>query len=195
MASVQSTHSYSLWLRKLGGGTSSEELCPLYGFCLERKWKWCGMMEDVESNTIVWLPLQADVEHMQVSAGVRARLFAAMPLLLPQHGAMISAASPQVPSGALALLQGSISNTLSSSQKGNLPLETSLAKAKGVSTVVVDPELEVDAWTALEDGVGAVSGPIGGGEVGNLKANALLKGAVRVRRSPLTYVGAVDDDS
>ncbi len=62
-------------------------------------------------------------------------------------------------------------------------------------TVGADPELELDPWMSLEDGVGAVSGPIGGGEVGNLKAIAWLRGAVRVRQSPLTYVGAVDDDS
>jgi hypothetical protein len=60
-------------------------------------------MEGVWSITVVWLSLQADVEHMQVSAGVRVRLFAALPSLLPLPGAKISAAPPQIPPGALPL--------------------------------------------------------------------------------------------
>ena len=62
--------------------------------------------------------------------------------------------------------------------------------------------MEIDPWTLLEEGsvsasalnsssnMGAVSG-----DLSNLKACSWLKGAVRVRRTDLTYVGALDDDS
>ncbi|OVA03355.1 Mediator complex [Macleaya cordata] len=86
-------------------------------------------------------------------------------------------------------------------------------------------EMEMDPWTLLEDGTGSSGCPtsstsssssngsssmvVGGLGLGlgsssdhsslsssnNLKACSWLKGAVRVRRTELTYIGAVDDDS
>lgn len=60
--------------------------------------------------------------------------------------------------------------------------------------------MEIDPWTLLEDGAG--SGPsssnsavMGGGDSANLKASSWLRGAVRVRKTDLTYIGSVDDDS
>lgn len=63
-------------------------------------------------------------------------------------------------------------------------------------------EMEIDPWLLLEDGV--VSGSSSssnsfGGSIGNdqsnLKASFWLKGAVRVRRTDLTYIGPMDDGS
>ncbi|KAJ9681435.1 hypothetical protein PVL29_020350 [Vitis rotundifolia] len=63
-----------------------------------------------------------------------------------------------------------------------------------------DHDIEIDPWTLLEDGAGA--GPssgntavIGSGDHANLRASSWLRGTVRVRRTDLTYIGAVDDDS
>lgn len=52
----------------------------------------------------------------------------------------------------------------------------------------------------LEDGAGAglsstSTAGIGGSDNANLRASSWLKGAVRVRRTDLTYIGVVDDDS
>lgn len=75
-----------------------------------------------------------------------------------------------------------------------------LGKSKSTAGTHPDHDLEVDPWLLLEDGAG--SGPsssntavMGGGDHANLKASPWLKGAVRVRRSDLSYIGAVDDDS
>lgn len=63
-----------------------------------------------------------------------------------------------------------------------------------------DLDTEIDQWTILEDGAGAgqpspSSTGIGSSDHANFKASFLLKGAVRVRRTDLTYIGAVDEDS
>lgn len=146
--------------------------------------------------------MQADVEHMQLPCGIRARLQAAFPLLPPPPVTTISAAPPQVPAAVLSQLQVRVSNSSAgtststgypgSAQKSLYSLENNVGKSKAVG--LPDSEMEVDPWTLLEDGVGASTGPVGGGEVGNLKACAWLKGAVRVRRTDLTYIGAVDEE-
>lgn len=145
--------------------------------------------------------MQADLEHMHLPVGIRTRLQAAMPLLLPTPPTTIAAGPPQISNSALSLLQCGVSSGITAStiihqgafQKPLNSVDNNVMKAKAVA--VPDTELEVDPWTLLEDGVGASSGPIGGGEVGNLKACPWLKGAVRVRRSDLTYVGPVDEDT
>jgi hypothetical protein len=62
--------------------------------------------------------------------------------------------------------------------------------------------MEVDPWTLLEDGTScpsASSGSNGASGItadhANLKACSWLKGAVRLRRTELTYIGSLDDDS
>jgi hypothetical protein len=68
--------------------------------------------------------------------------------------------------------------------------------------------MDIDPWTLLEDGTAgsstSTSGSGGGsssnmsvpgGDHSNLKASSWLKGAVRVRRTDLTYIGSLDDDS
>lgn len=152
------------------------------------------------SNVLLCDGWQADVEHMQLPGGIRNRLQAAFPLLPPTPVTTISAAPPQVPATVLSQLQVRASTSAptsavyqASAQKSLYPLDSSAGKSKA-AVVVPDAEMEVDPWTLLEDGVGASTGPIGGGEVGNLKACAWLKGAVRIRRTDLTYIGAVDEE-
>lgn len=149
---------------------------------------------------------QVDVEHMQLPCGIRNRLQAAFPLLPSTPVTTVSAAPPQVPAAVLSQLQARTSNTSApptthhpgSAQKSlNYPLSENNntgGKSKAVPSMPADAEMEVDPWTLLEDGVGASTGPVGGGEVGNLKACAWLKGAVRIRRTDLTYIGAVDEE-
>lgn len=72
-------------------------------------------------------------------------------------------------------------------------------KAKHVSSQQ-ENDLEVDPWILLEDGAGSSQSSsnstlVGGSDNANLKASNWLKGTVRVRRTDLTYIGAVDDDS
>lgn len=134
---------------------------------------------------------------MQLPCGIRNRLQAAFPLLPPTPVTTISAAPPQVPAAVVSQLQARPTAAPTSynnpaAQKSLYPLES---KAKAAVVVAPDAaEMEVDPWTLLEDGVGASTGPSGGGEVGNLKACAWLKGAVRIRRTDLTYIGAVDEE-
>lgn len=136
---------------------------------------------------------------MQLPGGIRNRLQAVFPLLPLTPVTTISAAPPRVPAAVLSQLQARPSNSAPTSttypgpaQKSLYPLESNTGKSK--AAVLPDSEMEVDPWTLLEDGVGASTGPIGGGEVGNLKACAWLKGAVRIRRTDLTYIGAVDEE-
>lgn len=62
-----------------------------------------------------------------------------------------------------------------------------------------DLDLEIDPWTLLEDGTGVQSSSnsaaIGGSDHANLRASNWLKGAIRVRRTDLAYIGAIDEDS
>ncbi|XP_038681797.1 mediator of RNA polymerase II transcription subunit 12-like [Tripterygium wilfordii] len=151
--------------------------------------------------------LQSDLDRMQLPATIRWRIQAAMPILLPSVRCSVSCQPPSVPLALLSSLQPSIS--ISGFSGGNLLQRTSVPLARSASnlpgkskalSVQQDHDKEIDQWTLLEDGAG--SGPsssntavIGGGDHANLRASSWLKGAVRVRRTDLTYIGAVDDDS
>ncbi|KAF2282590.1 hypothetical protein GH714_043219 [Hevea brasiliensis] len=155
--------------------------------------------------------LQNDLDRMQLPGSIRWRIQAAMPVLLPSVRWSISCQLPYVPVAAVASLQPSI--TMSGSYSGNvsqknpLPLARITTNVPGKSKPLPLPlplqqenDMEIDPWTLLEDGTG--SGPsssntavIGSGDHANLRASSWLKGAVRVRRTDLTYIGAVDDDS
>ncbi|KAJ4826395.1 hypothetical protein Tsubulata_025175 [Turnera subulata] len=150
--------------------------------------------------------LQNDLDRMQLPATIRCRIQAAMPVLLPSARCSISCQPPPVPNAAVALLQPSIA--ISGTFPGNVPQRNQVplgrsASISGKSKTLPqqqDNDIEIDPWTLLEDGTG--SGPtsgnpamIGSGDHANLRASSWLKGAVRVRRTDLTYIGAVDDDS
>ncbi|KAJ4952514.1 hypothetical protein NE237_029346 [Protea cynaroides] len=155
--------------------------------------------------------LQKDLDHMQLPETVRWRLQTAMPTLLPPSlPCSISCQLPAVSAASLAVLQSS-SISVPSFQQGNLNsprTPVSLARAAtnlpGKPKVLPsqDQDMEVDPWTLLEDGTGSApsssNSNVGvgvGGDHSNLKACSWLKGTVRVRRTDLTYIGAVDDDS
>ncbi|KAG8663818.1 mediator of RNA polymerase II transcription subunit 12 isoform X2 [Manihot esculenta] len=115
--------------------------------------------------------LQNDLDRMQLPSSIRWRIQSAMPVLLPS--------------------------------KNPLPLARTAMNVPGKSRPLPlqqENDMEIDPWTLLEDGTG--SGPslsntavIGSGDHPHLRATSWLKGAVRARRTDLTYIGAVDDDS
>ncbi|KAG8653568.1 hypothetical protein MANES_05G034300v8 [Manihot esculenta] len=151
--------------------------------------------------------LQNDLDRMQLPGSIRWRIQAAMPVLLPSARWSVSCQLPYVPGAAVASLQPSITlsgfYSLNPSQKSPLPLARIMTSGPGKSKPLPlqqENDVEIDPWTLLEDGTG--SGPsssnaaaIGSGDQANLRASSWLKGAVRVRRTDLTYIGAVDDDS
>ena len=145
--------------------------------------------------------MQVDLDHMHLPSMVRARIQAAMPILAPSPMPTIASGPPQVPASALPIIQLSTNclSTLSSittSYKVPIRLDNLIGKVK--QNPVQDLDVEIDPWTLLEDvttssNVG--SGVLVSSESGSSKACAWLKGAVRVRRTNLTYVSSVDDDS
>ncbi|EEF50532.1 mediator of RNA polymerase II transcription subunit 12 [Ricinus communis] len=150
--------------------------------------------------------LQNDLDRMQLPGSIRWRIQAAMPVLLPSARWSISCQLPTVPIAAVASLQPSI--TISGLYAGMPPQKNPLPLARTTNVpgrskslpLQQDNDMEIDPWTLLEDGTG--SGPsssnaavVSGGDHANLRASAWLKGAVRVRRTDLTYIGAVDDDN
>ncbi|CAN4111593.1 unnamed protein product [Withania somnifera] len=154
--------------------------------------------------------LQNDLDRMQLPETVRWRIQCAMPVLFPSARLSISCQPPSVAPAALSsLLPSNPISVLHSANGSNqtqrnpvslLRTATSVAgKAKYVSSQQ-ENDLEVDPWILLEDGAGSShtssnSPLVGGGDHANQKASNWLKGTVRVRRTDLTYIGAVDDDS
>lgn len=153
--------------------------------------------------------MQNELNRMQLPDTVRLRIQTAMPILVPSVRFCFSCQPPSVPVAALASLQPSISipgvhsGHLFPPQRTPVPLARTATNISGKSKQLplqLDHDMEIDPWTLLEDGAG--SGPsssntavIGSGDHANLRASSWLKGAVRVRRTDLTYVGAVDEDS
>lgn len=153
--------------------------------------------------------MQNELENMQLPDKIRWRIQAAMPFLLPSVRCSVSCQPPSVPAAALATVQSTVSIPGASSGNSNPSQRNPVSSARsstttsGKSRLVAlqqDHNVEVDAWTLLEDGVGggpSSSGTAGIGSADNaiLRAASWLKGAMRVRRADLMYVGAVDDDS
>ncbi|KAI5345614.1 hypothetical protein L3X38_013491 [Prunus dulcis] len=152
--------------------------------------------------------LQNDLDRMQLPERIRWRIQTAMPVVVPSIRCFVSCQPPPVPNTALAVLQTSISTPgfysgiSNPPQRNQVPLARTVANIPGKSKSLPsqDYDMDIDPWTLLEDGAG--SGPsssnsalIGSADHGNLRASSWLKGAVRVRRKDLTYIGAVDDDS
>lgn len=151
--------------------------------------------------------LQNDLNRMHMPDHIRWRIQTAMPILLPSVRCSISCQPPSVSPASIAALQSS--NQISVLQPHNSILSqrnpvslvrtaTNVAgKAKQVP--LHDPDLEIDPWTLLEDGTGVQSSSnsaaIGSSDHANLRASNWLKGAIRVRRTDLTYIGAIDEDS
>ncbi|XP_027336431.1 mediator of RNA polymerase II transcription subunit 12 [Abrus precatorius] len=148
--------------------------------------------------------LQNDLDRMQLPDTIRWHIQAAMPILFPSMRCSLSCQPPTVSNSALVCFQPSntnpgINSSGSTIPQRNLVLSRVAANASGKSKQQ-DNDLEIDPWTLLEDGAGSYpsagnTASIGSGDHVNIRAASWLKGAVRVRRTDLTYVGAVDDDS
>ncbi|KHN29355.1 Putative mediator of RNA polymerase II transcription subunit 12 [Glycine soja] len=147
--------------------------------------------------------LQNHLDNMQLPDTIRWRIQAAMPVLPPSIRCSFSCQLPTVPASALASLQPSTTNSGFNSSCSTVPqrnlVSSSRTTASGRSKLQ-DNDSDVDPWTLLEDGAGSCSSAsntaiIGSGDRVNIRAASWLKGAVRVRRTDLSYVGAVDEDS
>ena len=148
--------------------------------------------------------MQNDLDRMQLPDTIRWRIQAAMPVLIPSTRCPFSCQPPSVPASAFVSLQPSNTNpgfiwgsSLTVPQRNLVPSSRTAASGKSKQQ---DNDLDVDPWTLLEDGAGSCpsasnSAIIGSGDRANIRAASWLKGAVRVRRTDLTYIGAVDDDS
>ncbi|KAL6589657.1 hypothetical protein ACP70R_050271 [Stipagrostis hirtigluma subsp. patula] len=147
--------------------------------------------------------LQSALDHMELPGTIRRRIQAAMPILPPSRHPSIPCQPPQLSLAALAPLQSSTS-TVGPQQKSSSHswVPTNVSSRSKAVLPPQDPEMEVDPWTLLEDGTSCPSTSSGSngtsgitGDHANLKACSWLKGAVRVRRTELTYIGSLDDDS
>ncbi|KAE8665811.1 Mediator of RNA polymerase II transcription subunit 12 [Hibiscus syriacus] len=152
--------------------------------------------------------LQNELDSMQLPERIRWRIQAAMPILFHSLRNSISCHPSAVPIGALSSLQPSVSVPGSYTGTMNAPQrQAALArnannmagKSKSMP-ILQENEMEIDPWTLLEDGAGSGTSSsstvaIGSSDQANLRASSWLKGAVRVRRTDLSYIGAVDDDS
>ncbi|KAL3814834.1 hypothetical protein ACJIZ3_016102 [Penstemon smallii] len=152
--------------------------------------------------------LQNDLDRMELPETIRWRIQTAMPILFPSVRCSISCQPPSVLHTALSYLQPSIPVTILNPSNLNPPQRnlglparagTSL-RAKPQTLQPQDHDTDTDPWTLLEDGAGSGQPPvnstsISGSDHANLKASNFLKGAVRVRRTDLTYIGTVDEDS
>ncbi|KAJ6722946.1 MEDIATOR OF RNA polymerase II TRANSCRIPTION SUBUNIT 12 [Salix koriyanagi] len=152
-----------------------------------------------------------DLDRMQLPGMIQLRIQSAMPILLPSVRCYVSCQPPPVPTAAVVSLQPSIaisgfhngSNALKNPAPLARPANHISTKSKPLPVLLPlqqDGDMEIDPWTLLEDGTG--SGPsssnisvTGSVDRTNLRASSWLKGAVRVRRTDLTYIGAVDDDN
>lgn len=141
---------------------------------------------------------------MHLPDTIRWRIQAAMPVLFPSKRSSFSCQAPPVPTSALVSLQACNTvpgiNSSSSATSLRNPVLSRVAGNAPAKLKQQESESEIDPWTLLEDGAGSCpstsnTASIGGGDQANLKAASWLKGAVRVRRTDLTYVGAVDDGS
>lgn len=114
---------------------------------------------------------------------------------------------PAVSASALAALQPS--TLISGLHPGNInptqrnPVASARNATHGAgknkpSALQQDLGMEMDPWTLLEEGTesspsSSNTAIIGGSD--QVKASSWLKGAVRVRRMDLAYIGSVDEDS
>ncbi|KAK6142810.1 hypothetical protein DH2020_023158 [Rehmannia glutinosa] len=150
--------------------------------------------------------LQNDLDRMELPEIIRWRIQTAMPVLFPSVRCSIPCQPPSVSPNALARLQPSNQVTTYNS---NPPQRNPVLPGRGSTNMknkaqALQQDLDtdtIDQWTLLEDGTGSgqlstnSSGISVSSDHSNLKASNWLKGAVRVRRTDLTYIGAIDEDS
>ncbi|XP_029127973.1 mediator of RNA polymerase II transcription subunit 12 [Cajanus cajan] len=148
--------------------------------------------------------LQNHLDNMQLPDTIRGRIQAAMPVLPPSIRCSFYCQPPTVPVSALASLQSNTTSSGFNSSSPTIPhrnlVPSSRTPASGKSKQQDNDSDVVDPWMLLEDGAGSCPSAsnttiMGSGDRANIRAASWLKGAVRVRRTDLTYVGAVDEDS
>ncbi|KAM7260986.1 hypothetical protein ACFE04_026461 [Oxalis oulophora] len=147
--------------------------------------------------------LQKELDRMQLPDEIRWRIQASMPVLFPSLRCSLSCQPQSVPNRAIALLQSSTQTTSTPNppQKNSSRGSTNQS-GKSRSLPLPPPpnndnDMEIDPWTLLEDGTGSGQSAANAGSAdhANLKASSWLKGTVRVRRTDLTYIGSMDDES
>ncbi|KAL7083219.1 hypothetical protein ACP275_14G148200 [Erythranthe tilingii] len=153
--------------------------------------------------------LQNELDRMELPETIRWRIQTAMPILFPPVKCSINCQPPSVPPTALTrLLPITQVTTVNPNHNNSNPSQRSpilqghiVKNKQHALQQELDSSEIIDQWTLLEEGTGsggpplATSAGISGSGQSNLKASNLLKGAIRVRRKDLTYVGAVDEDS
>ncbi|CAM8945288.1 unnamed protein product [Rhodiola kirilowii] len=152
--------------------------------------------------------LQSDLNRMQLPDSIKRRIQAAMPVLMHTARSSIGCQPPIVPAAAITPLQMSTSNPSASQANSTQSLKNTTNKASAntagkCKASLLQPDqhdIEIDPWQLLEDGAGSGSlqsaeSAVGTGDTSSTKASSWLKGAIRLRRTDLTYIGSVDDDS
>ncbi|KAL4191508.1 hypothetical protein AMTRI_Chr07g30320 [Amborella trichopoda] len=195
-------------------------LCVLHGLLSSYRPSWlktkCSKLSAKSSRDFIPFDrelverMQVELDHMQLPPTIRLRLQAAMPILPPTQPFSFSSQPPSPSITTLHSLHiGTPNPTFSPSAltpppKAPVPSIRASTTSKSKPISQLDPDLEIDPWTLLEDGTGSASGSGSGSgsssagvgvDQANLKACPWLKGAVRVRRTDLTYVGTLDDDT
>ncbi|KAM7276567.1 hypothetical protein ACFE04_018433 [Oxalis oulophora] len=141
--------------------------------------------------------LQNELDRMQLPDVIRWRIQTSMPILFSSVRCSISCQPQSVPGTAVASLAPNLPpknpGTVARGKSKSLPLPLPSPSNN-------DNDLEIDPWTLLEDSAGSSQSSsntsvVGSGDHVNLRAASWLKGAVRVRRADLTYIGSVDDES
>ncbi|CAA2974940.1 mediator of RNA polymerase II transcription subunit 12 [Olea europaea subsp. europaea] len=150
---------------------------------------------------------QNELNSMELPKTIRWRIQTAMPILFPSPRLMISCQSPSVSPPDLASLQPVNPINALNPINSNLPPRSPPLPVRTGSNVKTkalplqhEIDMEIDPWTLLEDGAGSGqpsvnSALVGSSDHSNLKASSWLKGAVRVRRTDLMYIGAIDEEN
>ncbi|XP_040384046.1 mediator of RNA polymerase II transcription subunit 12-like isoform X2 [Oryza brachyantha] len=146
--------------------------------------------------------LQCALDCMELPATIRRRIQVAMPILPSSRLSSITCSPPLLSSAALLPFHCSTSTAEPHQQFPLSWIPTNLSSRCKVELPSQDPNMEIDPWTLLEDGTNCPNANSGSnstngvtGDHTNLKACSWLKGSVRVRRTDLTYIGSLDEDS
>lgn len=139
---------------------------------------------------------------MELPATIRRRIQVAMPILPTSRLSSITCGPPLLSSAALSPFQCSTSAAGPHQQFPLNWIPTNLSRRCKAALPSQDPNMEIDPWTLLEDGTSCPNTNSGSnsangvtGDHANLKACSFLKDSVRVRRTDLTYIGSLDEDS
>uniref|UniRef100_A0A0E0MAF7 Mediator complex subunit Med12 domain-containing protein n=1 Tax=Oryza punctata TaxID=4537 RepID=A0A0E0MAF7_ORYPU len=146
--------------------------------------------------------LQCALDRMELPATIRRRIQVTMPILPTSRLSSITCGPPLLSSAALSPFQCSASTAGPHQQFPLNWIPTNLSSRCKAALPSQDPNMEIDPWTLLEDGTSCPNTNSGSNSANgvtddhaNLKACSFLKDSVRVRRTDLTYIGSLDEDS